>query len=386
MSESLSYKRLVELTEYEDVSKISYQQLVQSIIEDKANIAKFKPDNICSIDPRGYERIVYSEKRGKRPHEIKSSLSINKSINKEIAVTSCPICQGKTTGIIDRSPLSSGYTFINKNLFPILYPENSLSIYPLIKDNKPVILKKKAYGLHLVQWSSTEHTKDLHNLSPSDVAIILARLGVLEEKLLHASDSKMPETSLHKGKSHFGYVGIIKNYGVNVGGSLGHGHQQIVHMNIIPAKIKMDINFIKKNGKSFVQFLLNKNPPEFTLYDGENLRILIPYFMKRALETIIAFKNPRISYLHDLNKKEILELALSLQKILKATINLMVKMDIEPAYNLLFHTGPIGEMYIEVLPHTQVYGGYEYSGIYVCQGSPLSTAEIFQPTFAQKKW
>jgi len=373
MSKSLSFKRLFELTEYEDISKVSYQQLVRSIIEDKADIAKFKPDNICSIDPRTLERVVYSEKRRRRPHEIKSSLSI-----KDTSATSCPICEGRTTRVIDRTSLSSGYTFINKNLFPILYPENSSSIYPLVKNDKLAALKKKAWGLHLVQWSSTEHTKDLHNLPPFDVAIILTRLGVLEEKLLHASDSKMPETFLHKGKPHFGYAGIIKNYGANVGGSLGHGHQQIVHMNIIPAKIEMDMNFIKKTGKSFVQFILNKNPSELTLYEDESLRILVPYFMKRPLETIIAFKNPHLSYLHDLNKEEVSELALSLTRLLKATINLMIKMDIEPAYNLLFHTGSIGEMYIEVLPHTQIYGGYEYSGIYVCQGSPLSTVKIFR--------
>ncbi|MEA1964238.1 MAG: hypothetical protein U9O41_03815 [Candidatus Aerophobetes bacterium] len=373
MSKSLSFKRLFELTEYEDISKVSYQQLVRSIIEDKANIVKFKPDNICSLDPRGLERVVYSEKRRKRPYKIKSSLS-----PEDASVTSCPICEGKTTGVVDRTPLSSGWTFINKNLFPILYPENSSNVYPLIKDDRLGVLKKKTYGLHLVQWSSTEHTKDLHNLPPSDVAIIITRLGVLEEKLFHASDSKMPETFLHKGKPHFGYVGIIKNYGASVGGSLGHGHQQIVHMNMIPAKIKMDMNFIKKMGKSFVQFILNKNPSELTLYEGENLRILVPYFMRRPLETIIAFKDSHISYLHDLNEEEVLELALSLGRLLKATVNLMIKMSIEPAYNLLFHTGPIGEMYIEVLPHTQIYGGYEYSGIYACQGSPLSTAEIFQ--------
>ena len=32
------------------------------------------------------------------------------------------VCQGETTGIIDVAELSEGVTFINKNLYPALYP------------------------------------------------------------------------------------------------------------------------------------------------------------------------------------------------------------------------------------------------------------------------
>ena len=35
----------------------------------------------------------------------------------------CIICMGQTTQVLDMAKLSEGFTFINKNLYPIFYPE-----------------------------------------------------------------------------------------------------------------------------------------------------------------------------------------------------------------------------------------------------------------------
>jgi hypothetical protein len=102
----------------------------------------------------------------------------------------CSVCQGKTTGVIDVADLSEGFTFINKNLFPILYPlEMRDSDNPA---NKPGPEDRLAYGLHFLQWTSSQHNKDWHNMPLADRVVVLKRLAVLEKKLLSATVGGMP--------------------------------------------------------------------------------------------------------------------------------------------------------------------------------------------------
>lgn len=44
----------------------------------------------------------------------------------------------------------------------------------------------------------------------------------------------------------------------------------------------------------------------------------------------------------------------------------MNKLHKELSYNLLFHIGEIGGLYIEILPYTQQMGGFEHLGAYTC--------------------
>ena len=47
----------------------------------------------------------------------------------------------------------------------------------------------------------------------------------------------------------------------------------------------------------------------------------------------------------------------------------------EVAYNLVFHNGVAGGLYVEVLPWMQERGGYESLGLGLCEGTPESAAE-----------
>jgi len=366
-------EKTINRIDFEDISKVTYKDIVNSIIKEP-DISDFKPHNICKIDPRTSNRIVYSTGRAKRPHD-------NRPISTKKQEFSCVVCEGKTTGIIDKTPLSEGFTFINKNLFPILYPEGYKGTN--IEPGKGNIKTEgeKAVGMHFVQWSSNYHDKDIHNMPLKDVETVLHRLAILEEKMLHSKDSFMPSTKDYESEEHFGYGGIIKNYGRLVGGSLFHGHQQIIHTNIMPGKIKEDLKFREKYGRTFSAFILEKNPEHLTLKDMGTVKILVPYFMKRPLDTMIILKNSSKNYLHHLNNQEISDLALALQINLKSVPELMIKIGREPAYNVIFHTGPSVGFYIEVLPYTQETGGYEHIGIYICQSSPELTVELYKPYY-----
>jgi len=362
--------------DFEDITKISYKDIVNSINDDKKSISTFKPNNICKIDPRTNQRIVYSEVRAKRPHD-----NTQKIIKRPPAP--CVLCSGDTTGIIDKAPLSEGFTFINKNLFPIVYPENYSQdkTYMEPGKNNISVYGEFAAGMHFVQWTSNYHDRDMSNMPPDDVEKVLTRLAIFEGFLLHSADSQMPSTGDYELHEHFGYAGIIKNYGRLVGGSLAHDHQQIIHTNIMPGKIKEDLNFKGKFNITFSEFMLKNNPEDLTLKDLETVKIIVPYFMKRPLDTMIIFKDLSKNYLHDLSNKEIRDLSLALKTNLNAVPELMEKTGREPAYNVIFHNGPSTGLYVEVLPYTQETGGYEHLGIYICQGSPELTADMYKEYF-----
>ena len=375
MSERLDEKKLSHI-DFEDITKISYKDIVNSINNDRKNIAKFKPNNICKIDPRTNQRIVYSEVRAKRPHD-------NTGKRMEKQRVSCVVCNGETTGIVDKTPLSEGFTFINKNLFPIVYPEcySSEKTYMEPGKNSISVPGEFAAGMHFVQWTSNYHDRDMSNMASEDVEIVLKRLATFEGILLHAADSQMPSTGEYERHEHFGYAGIIKNYGTLVGGSLVHDHQQIIHTNIMPGKIKDDLMFKERFNINFSDFMLKNNPDHLTLKEMKTIKIIVPYFMKRPLDTMIIFKDLSKNYLHDLNDMEIKELALVLGTNLKAVPELMKKTGREPAYNVIFHNGPSTGLYVEVLPYTQETGGYEHLGIYICQGSPELTINMYKEYF-----
>jgi galactose-1-phosphate uridylyltransferase len=211
----------------------------------------------------------------------------------------------------------------------------------------------------------------------ADSAVVLQRLAALEEKYLHAEDPALPDTSAFEDPPHTGYSGIIKNFGHLVGGSLAHGHSQIAFTNILPQAIEQDIRFRQRTGTSFVRFMLETNPEELTLFENSSFCVQVVRFMKRPLEALIMYRGDA-AYLHHLQQREFIDLADVLRRVIAAVLDIMPRIGREPAYNMIFHSGPGGPLYIEMLPYTQETGGYEKLGIYVCQGSPRSTVAMFR--------
>lgn len=365
--------------DFEDISNISYNGIIQNVLSDK-DIEKNKPVGICQIDPRNNDRIVYSEARAKRPHDTKPMADTGWPTFGGLvdnSISSCIVCTGKTTSIIDMAETSEGYTFINKNLFPVLYPEPNGS--PAGISCPSSVSGHMASGAHFLQWPSSVHESDFHNMDLNDIHIVLKRLAILEEKLLHDPDSNMPQTGHDTNGSHYGYVGIIKNVGRLVGGSVMHGHHQIIHTNLNPRKVEDDQRFRKERNLSFSQYMSTQNPEGLTIKTYNNgVILLVPYFMKRPLDAIILIEDASKSNIHDLTQEELFYLGEALHDVTNAIMKLMPDLGREIAYNLVFHTGDVGGMYIEVLPYTQEIGGYEQLGIYLCQGTPESTVSYYK--------
>ena len=375
MAGALDRGKLAGLTDCENLEQLDYLSL-QSSIRSDPKIGSNLPKGYFRQDPRSKERILYSQARARRPVTREGEAL---TLPPEEGVENCPLCQGETTSFIDVAPLSSGHTLINKNLYPVLYPggEGAPS-FEQFSD----LSSGRAKGLHFLQWVSTEHDKELHKIPLSDALMVLDRLSCLERFLLHESGDSMPSTIEFEEEEHFGYSTIIKNYGFGAGGSLSHPHQQIVHANVMPLSIAWDLQFKRDRGLSFARFLQENNDSKLDVFEIGPAKVVVPYFMHRPLHSIIliGYKDRQgdLSYLHHLDSEEAEALVISIRKVMTVLIDLMPRMGRLPCFNVLFHCGPIGRMYVEICAHTQERAGLEHMGLSVCQGLAEDSARFLR--------
>jgi glycosyltransferase involved in cell wall biosynthesis/galactose-1-phosphate uridylyltransferase len=375
IEQQLSQTNLQKILEAEDISQLSPARLAQ-LFQAEEQVSKFKPDGICQIDPRNGDRIIYNSARARRPHDnrpVDPDSSDTLPLEKE-----CVICMGQTTGVVDVAELSEGFTFINKNLFPMLYPvASSVPRDRLDAAEQPLGSEGvRAAGFHLLQWTSSLHDKDWHNMSQADRVVAMKRLAALEKMLLANPSGSIPGSQLADDQP--GFVSIIKNDGHLVGGSLVHGHQQIGFSNVMPRRVLDNWRFQESKDEQFSAYMLRKNPTELTLRDYGPAVLLVPYFMRRPFDMMLLLKDVGKSYLYELTETELAAVADGWHDALRTIRWLMPSIGRETAYNVITNNGPGAGLYFEFLPYTQEMGGFEQLGLYVCQGNPESSATQIQ--------
>ncbi len=354
----------------EDIESVPFLDILDNINGDQL-LKKFSPDGICQIDPRNGNLVIYNSARAKRIHtttESEAKLQKNEF---------CPICDGKSSEIFDLVKHSDGFSFINKNIYPIFH-----TIDKLPKENPDYFLHqdlehkgRASYGFHLLQWTSSIHDNDWHNMPCNDALISFQQLAKLEKVLLSQPTNFMSRSEMKINESKIsGYVSIIKNYGAAAGASLTHGHQQIAYSNILPQRFFNNLRFKKRHNKSFSSFMQDENPKNLLVKDYGAVTLIVPYFMKRPLDMILLIKDSSKRYLHQLNEEEKVQVSLAIQEATHCIIQLMEVMDTQPAYNMIVNNGPGCGLYIEFLAQTQKMGGYEHIGLYVCQANAKQIA------------
>jgi len=149
---------LNQLTQSESIEVLPLTRLIELFKSDLKNDSH--PQSPCfQVDPRNDEPVVFNPGRALRPNGY---ATCKPSSQKK----ACPICEGRTTGIIDIAPLSEGYTFINKNLYPMVTPYHG-SIMQGIQIDK-IIEPKVISGFHFLQWTSSFHDNDWQNMPIED--------------------------------------------------------------------------------------------------------------------------------------------------------------------------------------------------------------------------
>jgi len=357
MIQALARDALEEILEAETIETVSVSDLMASTREE---INRFLPDGTYRIDPRNGDRILYHSSRGGRPHD-----NVPESVG-AIPERECVICQGDTTGVVDVAALSEGFTFINKNLFPIVYPFEDEGL---------------AAGLHLLQWTSSQHDKDWHNMPLDDRVVVMERLAVLERTLLAGAD-ELPTSAADADQMVVegmpgvprAFVVIIKNYGHLVGGSLIHGHQQIAFGNVMPRHFRDNARFQQQHGEPFSEYMLRETPSDLIAKDYGPAILLVPAFMRRPYDMMLMLKETGRRYLHQLGDDELEAVAEGWHDGIRAIREIMPRVGREIAYNVITNNGPGAGLYFEFLPYTQEIGGVEHLGLFVCQEAPEQAA------------
>lgn len=349
MRQQLSRPGLEKILQHSKLENLSDDELLD-LFRDEIDSAH-RPHGRVRVDPRSGHRVVYSTARSIRPDDYLVPEPSERSSDQD-----CIICQGSTTGVIDVAELSEGFTFINKNLYPAFFPF------------KPSSGVSSASGLHLLQWTSSHHDTDWHNLMEGDGEIVMARLAELERSLLstHLADD---------GGAAPSYVSIFKNFGSLVGSSLSHGHQQIVLSNVEPGSVAAHRRFEEASGETFSEYMLREAPEDLIVVDYGPVVLLVPHFMRRPYVMMLFVKDVRKSYLHQLTQAEIAAVARGWHDATWCYHHLMPRIGNEIAYNILTHNGPGTGLYFEFLPYTQTLGGLERMGLYICTELPEIAAE-----------
>jgi galactose-1-phosphate uridylyltransferase len=365
MSQQIDRETLAQILRTEDIETLPFSELLRSFREE---ITKSLPDGVCQVDPRNGDRILFASARTRRPHD-----NLPEPANGREAERVCTICQGNTTGVIDVADLSEGFTFINKNLYPILYPWEASRVMMDKVDHDPGPRGRMACGLHFIQWTSSLHDKDWHNMPLADCIVVMQRLAALERKLLTGSQEIFPSVESWGDRSdNRCFVLIIKNHGHLVGGSIAHGHQQIACSNILPQRFRDGWRFEQDHGETFSTYLIRENPADFLVRDYGSAVLLVPYFMRRPYDMMLLMKDASKKHLHELTEIEIEAVAEGWHDAIRAIRAIMPTIGRETAYNVVTHNGPGAGLYFEFLPYVQEIGGAEHLGLFICQGNPKS--------------
>jgi galactose-1-phosphate uridylyltransferase len=356
MARQMDRQLLKKLLQSDALDQLTFEDLEAYFRADLS--LKPHPQNWASVDPRDGTRVVFNLARARRPHDYPAS---GTSAVQSDAGEGCPICAGQTTGIIDYAELSDGFTFINKNLFPIFYPapaaapEAERKILPEgLSEHDPT------HGFHFLQWTSSIHGHDWHNMPLADRVIVLERLAALEQKLFSITG---------------GYVSIIKNHGREVGGSLTHPHQQIVVSGTQPNRHRQNQLFLEEHGETFADYMLRENPAELRIRDYGAALLLTPYYMRRPFDMLLLLKDTQKSHLHHLDREQLSAVADGWADAIRIILTVLPGMGRAPAYNIAVHNGPGAGLYFEFLPYSQELGGFEQLGLYICQSHPREAAQ-----------
>lgn len=292
------------------------------------------PDREVSHDPRTGLPVVRSQARANRLAG---------------APGECPVCDERLCPAVDLTELPDGDTaWLTPNLYPIVYP---------------FVEPSPASGIHLVHWSSLTHEGGWPGARPRVAAALLRQLASAEEFLLHAAPDSYPDS----GAGHRGHVGVIKNRGRRVGGSVFHDHQQILLAKAAPIEPALSIGLARA--------LLDETKPEYIVETTDDLATtLVPEFMSRPLHAFVVPHGEPAGWLHHMQEATRDAVASSLARLFMAVDTLMSSGGSEPAWNLIVHNGQGCAPLFELRPYTQPIGGYEQLGLYLSEERPATSA------------
>jgi len=318
------------------------------------------------------EWVVYSPKRGKRPHDYKNE---SRQRNLPEHDKNCPFCPGNENGlgeIILAKGSNKKYgwqTRVIPNKYPALIPGGNTERSEIDK----FYIKMSSYGRHEVIIESPYHNRDIALMNENEIGAIIETYHKRYLVLM---------------KEHTNMIPIIfRNHGKRAGSSLIHPHSQLIVTGFVPGHIRKRESeaqhYHDEWGRCvFCDIIENelRENKRIILYT-DTMISFIPFAAEVPFETWIIPRQHKADF-GTINENEKNDLAKSLHNILS---RLYQKLD-DPDYNFIINTSaryekdvPHLHWYLQIRPRLTTLAGFEIgSGIPINPSIPEEDAEYLK--------
>ncbi len=306
---------------------------------------------------------------------LKGPSDFVKEDHKPVHEAICPFCPGRETRTpaeLDANRPSGAAAKISDwkvrtipNKFPALLHEGVLE-----KEGVGMFDVISGYGAHEVVIESPQHSKQMADLTPAEMVLVLNQYQRRYKTL--ALDSKLK------------YVIIFKNFGKSAGATVEHAHSQIIALPMVPKYVLEEIEgaeeFHKMNGACVFCEILKQEKKDQDRIVCENSSFIsfCPYAPRYAFETWVM---PQVHQAHfaDLDEAQIGSLAEHLLDVLGRIKRCLSN----PSYNFYLHTSPINygrpdcyHWHIEIIPKLSRSIGFEWgTGLQIVPTYPHDAAK-----------
>jgi UDPglucose--hexose-1-phosphate uridylyltransferase len=290
----------------------------------------------------------------------------------------CPFCPGQERytppEITARRPGGGdrdgpGWTVrVFPNRYPALRVEESV-----VREAVATFDRMSGIGAHEVIVDSPDHSRDLAELDPSQIATVLS---VFRERILDLGrDSRLRSISL------------FKNHGSVAGTTLEHSHCQLVAMPVYHGRLREELSGALDHHQRHERCLFCdivaedlRGGPRL-VGQNESAVALCPYAARVPFETWLLPRSHQSSFI-ELTNQALEDLA----KLLHETMRRLNRALQHPAYNLVLHNGPLDtpplphyHWRLELRPYTARPGGFEWgTEVYINPTPPEEAAQFLR--------
>lgn len=306
---------------------------------------------------------IISTERGKRPHDFKIARAEKQN-------TICPFCPGNEEmtppTLIEYKDENGMWTLRGFNNKFAALNKNSDSKY-----DSSFYKTHSGYGVAELVVESPYHDATLGSLRLEQIKNIFAAL--IERYKQISEDNEIR------------YIQMFKNFGLQGGASLEHGHWQIMGTAFVPDNIEKEIfgteEYIKNNRECPYCAIIEYEKKEHIRVINENDKFIAicPYASQYAYESWILPKKHEERF-EELSSEELRSLA----GLFKPIIEKYEQEFNMPSYNIVIHTLPVRDdrnyhWHIEILPRLTTAAGFELAtGAYINPAPPELAASILK--------
>jgi UDPglucose--hexose-1-phosphate uridylyltransferase len=323
-------------------------------------------------DPIVGRWVIIATERAKRPSDV---VRVHESAPARL----CPFCPGhedktpREVYVSGRPPSSPangpGWKVrVVPNRYPALMIEGDLE-----REANGIYDRMNGIGAHEVIIETPDHTKDLGNLTDTEVT-----------EVLFAFKARIVDL---RNDMRFRYILLFKNHGPAAGATLEHAHSQLIALPVTPRYVQVEIEGARRHYDHrerciFCDIVMQERKERSRLvYENEEFVVFAPWAPRSPFETWILPKRHESNY--EVEPKERLGYC---AQALRSTLKRLGAALGDPPYNFILHSNPLRDApspsyhwHIEVMPALAHSAGFEWgSGFHINPVPPEEAAEFLR--------